>query len=464
MRWLGLICIFFSGMAFGQPFANLEQTLVHIDMKGSAPRPGYLKQLLTIFEQLGATGIVLEWEDMFPYTGSLSNYINGYAYSLAEVDDVLSHAQQLGLQVVPLVQTLGHAEWILKAEENVQIREDPQFPMVFCIGDSRARQLIKDSVQQVAKIHAKYGMRFFHIGADEAYQMGECPQDVALLNTSRYRNDTKRLVFDHMKTVAEIVTTVHPSVKVLAWFDEFKTADPSMLKEFGLDGLIEPVVWKYTDNLDYYLPAGMWRNLSTVFPNVWGASAYKGANGADKMDNAMKPYLKNNQEWFVQTMKHSEQFSTFRGMILTGWSRYDHFAVLCETMPTSMMSLAVNLQIITNYVVTERAAMHIMKTLKCPQGTTLDDVTKNQDKCHYPGYRVREEIRAFERLVVYYENATWIQNRERGWLRMAQQVTGHSNPYYVDVLATTYSKILASLDTLLANLKYATKPLTPAIF
>ncbi|CAJ0939285.1 unnamed protein product, partial [Mesorhabditis belari] len=455
LRFLLLPPCLLLASIIAQPYQTMEETLVHIDMKGSAARPTYLKQLLGLVAQLGATGVVMEWEDMFPYTGELGNYVNGYAYTLNEVDDVLSYAQQLGLTVIPLVQTLGHAEWVLKMEENLQIREDPKYPMVFCIGHERAQTLIQAMIQQVAQVHSKYGMHFFHIGADEAYQMGQCPEDVALLNTSAYKNDTKRLVFDHMKRVSEIITAKHPGTKVLAWFDEFKTADPKLVKEYELEDLIEPVVWKYTDNLDYYLPSGMWRNLSTMFPNVWGASAFKGANGADKMDNQMAPYIANNKEWFLQTLKHREKFSTFRGVILTGWSRYDHFAALCETMPTSMMSLAVNLQIVQNFVVTDRAAVNMMKTLKCPADTTLDQIMQNQDKCHYPGYRVRDAIRDFLKLKVYYENSTWIHNRERGWLKLSQQITAHTNPYYVDVLSKTYGKLLSSLDTVLKRLKSA---------
>ena len=40
---------------------------VHIDMKGGPPTLTYLLQLMEVMAGWGAEGLVLEWEDMFPY-------------------------------------------------------------------------------------------------------------------------------------------------------------------------------------------------------------------------------------------------------------------------------------------------------------------------------------------------------------------------------------------------------------
>ena len=49
--------------------------LVHIDMKGGPPRPQYLVQLLPLLKQWGATGLLIEWEDMFPWEVTTLDFI-----------------------------------------------------------------------------------------------------------------------------------------------------------------------------------------------------------------------------------------------------------------------------------------------------------------------------------------------------------------------------------------------------
>ena len=61
------------------------QRLVHLDMKGGPARPGHLVQLLPVLAEWGATGLLLEWEDMFPWRGRLASIGRQEAFTMQQV-------------------------------------------------------------------------------------------------------------------------------------------------------------------------------------------------------------------------------------------------------------------------------------------------------------------------------------------------------------------------------------------
>jgi len=57
----------------------------------------------------------------------------------------------------------------------------------------------------------------------------------------------------------------------------------------------------------------------------------------------------------------------FRGLVLTGWSRYDHFAVLCELLPASVPSLILALALLNSNQshLSESVAQTALSLLQC---------------------------------------------------------------------------------------------------
>lgn len=64
---------------------NLEYVTVHFDLKGSPPKISYLVNILPILSMYGVNSILMEYEDMFPYEGSIVNISSVNSYSRSEV-------------------------------------------------------------------------------------------------------------------------------------------------------------------------------------------------------------------------------------------------------------------------------------------------------------------------------------------------------------------------------------------
>ena len=125
--------------------------VVHLDLKGAPPKLSYLHELFPLLREAGATAILLEYEDMFPFWGNLRNISAKNAYSQRDVQNLQKWATQNDLLIIPLVQTFGHLEFVLKLDEFKELREVPIYPQSICPSQDKSWTLIKEMIDQVSK-------------------------------------------------------------------------------------------------------------------------------------------------------------------------------------------------------------------------------------------------------------------------------------------------------------------------
>lgn len=91
--------------------------IVHLDLKGAAPKLLYLEQIFSLLHTLGVHGVLMEYEDMFPFEGDLEVLRSTYAYSSADIEKIQDFVDRNQLEIIPLVQTFGHMEFVLKHDK-----------------------------------------------------------------------------------------------------------------------------------------------------------------------------------------------------------------------------------------------------------------------------------------------------------------------------------------------------------
>ncbi|XP_061080210.1 beta-N-acetylhexosaminidase isoform X1 [Conger conger] len=337
--------------------------VVHLDLKGAAPKMKYLEQIFPLFSSLGATGVLLEYEDMFPYEGDLQLLRSPYAYSAEDIKTIRNLAKLSNLQVIPLVQVFGHLEFVLKHEKYTELREVEAYPNSLNPHALGAQALIQAMVIQVMDQHPD--SPWLHIGADEVFGLGESQDSKNWLNNNV--GDVGKMFLNHVVAVARFIVERRPGIHLLMWDDMMRQISASTLKESGLPSLASPVIWFYAAELNLKKIDQLISKYQEVgFKDVWFASAFKGASCIYQRVTPLSKHLTNHLSW-LKVMKSMSKYPSisFRGIVLTGWQRYDHFAVLCELLPVGIPSLAVCLKTLEHGAFSGKAQMEIQNLLGC---------------------------------------------------------------------------------------------------
>jgi len=170
----------------------------------------FLKTFFEMIASAGATGVLIEWEDMFPYRAIAADAASKDAFTEEEVHFILDAASKVGLRTIPLVQTFGHLEHALKTEANIGLREEAEHPGEICPSKNESILLIHAMLDQVLDLHygaSFFGERLVHVGCDEVFHLATCGECRARLARARNRigeHFGPRMIFmEHAKAITQ---------------------------------------------------------------------------------------------------------------------------------------------------------------------------------------------------------------------------------------------------------------------
>eukprot|EP00093_Oithona_nana_P001598 01598.XXX_3514_877_1 [CDS] Oithona nana genome sequencing. len=434
-----------------------EYRVVHLDFKGATPNISYLKEIFPLLKKSGANTLLIEYEDTFPYWGKIVNASALNAFTVKQIQELLNAAKVHQLEVIPLVQTFGHMEHVLKLEEFQSLREVPNNPISICPTKDEAFPLVKEMIDQLMNLHQGH-IKFLHIGCDEVFQLGLCSRCKSRLKQDNLR--VKDLFVDHVSKVAQYVRTQY-HVQPIIWDDMLRTMTSRELQESALGHFVEPMVWVYVEDIDHFIDGSTWASYSANFEYIWAASAFKGAFGERLfMPNILRHY-RNNLAWLDIMERESNSYghgkaAHFRGLTLTGWSRYDHFAVLCELLPVALPSLILNLEIISNNATGSSKFRQAEKLLKCPTNDRNYDrfsaLSLEQDphqfdlrRCRFPGWKIFGAVGSLNRYKAEVEALITKSRETQGWLTNYNIRHNYSSPWRLSEVLNGHQELSKSL-------------------
>ncbi len=158
-----------------------------------------------------------------------------HAFSKSEMRRLLERAARCGIDVVPEVESLGHARYLTALPQYAELGDGTELGFnAICPSHPRTLPLLAEIIEEVAEL---FPSRYFHAGLDEV-DLGDCPR---CRRRSRGR-PRWWLYATHVRAVHEIVRSC--GKEMILWADHVEK-DPAMLKVLPKDLILAH--WHYTD-------------------------------------------------------------------------------------------------------------------------------------------------------------------------------------------------------------------------
>ena len=187
----------------------------HLDFNTLQFRGETVSNLLEHVAANGYNAILWEIENKVRWE-SCPEVVSPDAYSKDEFRKLLSQARRLGLEPIPLLQTFGHAEYVLECEEYAHLRECPDRKNCYCPSLPESRRFLARFLDEYLDLFGR-DVKHFHLGGDEVRGFGSC--------AACKSRDPFELYVEHLEAVS--TELVRRKICPVIWHDMLRHFDKS---------------------------------------------------------------------------------------------------------------------------------------------------------------------------------------------------------------------------------------------
>ncbi len=282
----------------------------HIDLRIQVMTMPALKAFAAKLKKSGMNTLIMEYEATYPFQKH-PMISNRYAYTPAEIKDFISYCSGLGIDVIPLQQSFGHVEYILRNNRYSKLREDQKdFSQVCPSQPDLDRALFTDLFTELAATHPS---KYIHIGGDETYLLGHCP----ICKKKAETEGLSKLYIDHIKMLCDIVIKL--GKRPIIWAD-IALKYPDALKLLPKETIF--IDWNYGWEMNRF---GDHSKLMATGFEIWGSPSLRSSPDNYYLTQWEKHF--NNIRDFVPA---SRQLG-YKGIVMTSWSTSGIYSSLYDS-------------------------------------------------------------------------------------------------------------------------------------
>jgi hexosaminidase len=282
----------------------------HLDLRIQVMTMGALKEFASNLSKNGINTLVMEWEGTFPFEKH-PLIPNRFAYTKEEVTSFITYCNSIGVDVIPLQQSFGHVEYILRHQRYQELREDQKdYSQVCPLQEDLDKTLFSDLFSELAAAHPS---KYFHIGGDETYLLGHCPR----CSLKVKEQGKSKLYIDHIKMLCDLV--IQLGKKPVLWAD-IALAYPEAIKLLPKETTF--IDWNYGWDLNRF---GDHSKLVDSGYEIWGAPSIR-SHPDNYFLTQWEKHFKN-----IRDFVPSGRQIGYKGMIMTSWSTSGQYSAVNES-------------------------------------------------------------------------------------------------------------------------------------
>jgi hypothetical protein len=282
----------------------------HLDLRIQVMTMPALKAFALKLKQNDMNTLVMEWEGTYPFEKH-PLIPNRYAYSKQEIKSFIRYCDSLDIDVIPLQQSFGHVEYILRHQRYKNLREDQKDVSQMCpLETDGDKALFTDLYTELAAMHTS---KYIHIGGDETYLLGHD----ARCKAKAEKEGKSKLYTDYIKMLCEIVIKL--GKRPVLWAD-IALKYPDAIKSLPKETVF--VDWNYGWDMSYF---GNHQKLMESGFEIWGSPAIR--SSPDNYNLTLwEKHLKNISNFIPAASKLG-----YKGMIMTSWSTSGQYSAVYES-------------------------------------------------------------------------------------------------------------------------------------
>ena len=301
--------------------------VVHMDLKGVPPTPARMVESLRLLAACRCNAVLMEWEDSFPWRVD-ERFRSCTSYTPDDIRVFAETAAACGIEIIPLIQCLGHMETPLRVEGYEHLRLFPDD--TYCLDPlaDGARDLVQRMVDDVLLLLPN--TKHLHLGGDEAFGLPFCERTKAYME----EHGKGALYMQHVGPILDNLGA--RGIRPILWHDMMIEWGDAALTDLAQRCDLMP--WEYEghpyDAKKGHCTERILERFAEHGITMWGGTAYK-----DDKHNSDRPNIAARIENATAWVEIAQRFK-MKGVCATAWSRFRTDRVQCVPNDAALDALA----------------------------------------------------------------------------------------------------------------------------